>query len=179
MLDVLRFMRPVNRLALEMEMRYGMRIGDLLSQEWAGGWAEVLAGDINYVDYKEQKTGKMRRIWPVKYDLLRLKEIKRGDNPFLFPARSGPGHRTRQAVWKDLHEVAKLYRIDGKKLARNVGTHSARKVYAVRLYTAAVAKGEPEPLSLVRKDLNHQDLSVTFLYAMADIIADAKYGGKM
>lgn len=82
LLDVLRFMRPVNRLALEMEMRYGMRIGDLLSQEWAGGWSAVLAGDINYVDYKEQKTGKMRRIWPVKYDLLCLKEIKRGDNPF-------------------------------------------------------------------------------------------------
>lgn len=53
-------------------------------------------------------------------------------------------------------------KIDGKKLAENVGPHSARKIFAVDLYHRT---GD---LEAVRKALNHSDQAVSMLYAFAD-----------
>ena len=53
-------------------------------------------------------------------------------------------------------------KIDGKKLAENVGPHSARKIFAVDLYHRT---GD---LEAVRKALNHSDQAVSMIYAFAD-----------
>ena len=65
-------------------------------------------------------------------------------------------------MWKDLKQVSRTMKIDGKKLAENVGPHSARKIFAVDLYHRT---GD---LETVRKALNHSDQAVTMLYALAD-----------
>ena len=53
-------------------------------------------------------------------------------------------------------------KLDGRKLAENVGPHSARKIFAVDLYHRT---GD---LEAVRKALNHSDQCVSMIYAMAD-----------
>ena len=51
--------------------------------------------------------------------------------------------------------MAKLYRVNGKKIRARLGTHTARKIYAVKLYHEAEKLGRYEPLEYVRVDLNH------------------------
>ena len=65
-------------------------------------------------------------------------------------------------MWKDLKQVSRTMKIDGHKLAENIGPHSARKIFAVDLYHRT---GD---LETVRKALNHSDQAVTMLYALAD-----------
>lgn len=65
-------------------------------------------------------------------------------------------------MWKDLKEVARTLRIDGKKVRENLGPHSARKIFAVDLYRRT---GDMEA---VRRALNHTDQAVTMMYALAD-----------
>lgn len=65
-------------------------------------------------------------------------------------------------MWKDLKGVSRSLRIDGRKLAENVGPHSARKIFAVDLYHRTGS------MEAVRKALNHSDQAVTMIYAMAD-----------
>ena len=54
------------------------------------------------------------------------------------------------------------------RLPINVGTHSARKFYAVELMR------KYGDIDRVRRALNHDSETVTLLYAMADIQRDAK-----
>ncbi len=58
------------------------------------------------------------------------------------------------------------------RLEQNVGTHSARKVYAVDLMQ------KYGDIDRVRRALNHSSESVTLLYAMADMRLRAKYRKK-
>lgn len=177
--DIMRQLTPVNRLAVELEKNHGMRISDVLSQRWSEGWQDVLEGKSFSVTYVEQKTKKIRQIWPLPHELKQLSRYRQKDSDFLFPGNGESGHRTRQAVWKDLHTVSRLFRVDGKRLVRSIGTHTARKVYAVRLYDAACREGSGDPLAIVQKDLNHADKSVAFIYAMADEIADKRFRGRL
>ena len=66
-------------------------------------------------------------------------------------------HRTRQAVWKDIDRTAKALR-----LPVNAGSHSMRKGYAVDLMHKYA------DLEKVQRALNHDNPTVTMLYAMAD-----------
>lgn len=66
---------------------------------------------------------------------------------------------------KDLRRVAKLYRLDGKPIRRNIAPHSARKIYAVQDYHAH------HDMKRVQRLLNHSDEAVTMLYALADQLA--------
>lgn len=176
--DILRFLRRENRLALRWMMNYGMRIGDCLSLR-IKDILPVWQGKTDWVTYTEQKTGKERSFTPSAQDMAELWCTMDPESPWCFPGRDPQKHRTRQAVWKDLHQVAALYRVDGKKLCRKLGTHTARKIYAVGMYRDAKAKNMENPLDIVRVDLNHRDLSVTFLYALADIITSSRVGEKM
>lgn len=65
-------------------------------------------------------------------------------------------------MWKDLKQVSRTMRIDGRKLSENVGPHSARKIFAVDLYRRTGS------LEAVRQALNHSDQVVSALYALAD-----------
>lgn len=146
-----------NRLALIVSERYGCRIGDVLNMKTSD-----LEKDI--WSYREQKTAKRRR---VKLALnLRKDLMSISGRIYVFEHRlSCFKHRTRQAVFKDLKRVAKVYRVD-----KLVSPHSMRKIYSVEQY-----KKTGGNMQKVQRLLNHSDEAVTVLYAMADIITQNKF----
>lgn len=171
--QLLKCLMPANALVLQLMMDTGMRISDALSMRRPESWENDIGKKYTYT---EQKTGKQRTVF-VPRDWLAAAErycAAVGPSVWVFPGRDPAKHRTRQAVWKDLNRCAKLWRVNGKKLRRNIGTHSARKVYAVNALRRAEDAGEPNPIETVRVDMNHKDLAVTFLYAMADVITARK-----
>ena len=150
---VLSALMPQNALIVRVMLHTGMRLSDALTMRSEGlatsGW------------YVEAKTGKKRR-----YGLPRplLEAIQEQAGPeWAFPGRKKGTHKTRQAVWKDIKRASKAFR-----LPQNVGAHSFRKVYAVRLME------KYKDLERVRRSLNHCSGSVTAIYAMADILLDRK-----
>ena len=149
---VLAALTPENEMVMRTCLHTGMRLSDVLSlrteQLKPFGW------------YTEGKTGKRRR-----YGLPRelLESIKAQAGPeWAFPGRSARGgHRSRQAVWKDVKRASKAFR-----LPQNVGPHSARKIYAVDLMRKY---GDIEK---VRRALNHESSTVTAIYAMSDLLLE-------
>ena len=108
------------------------------------------------VTVKERKTGKGKRI-TIPAKLLRSIKAQAGE-VWAFPGRDPEKPKTRQAVWKDVKRAAAAMR-----LPVNVGPHTMRKVYAVR--KLAASGGD---LAAVSRALNHSDMAVTLIYAMAD-----------
>lgn len=155
-LDVVyRLLMPQNRLVCMVAEKTGLRISDVL---------ELKAQDLKErMTVKEKKTGKSRRIY-LNQEL--LKAIRAQSGPFwAFPGAPGSktGHKTRQAVWRDLKRAQKALR-----LPDNLGPHSLRKVYAVK------ALRKTGDLGKVQKLLNHDDPAVTLIYAMADHVAKVR-----
>lgn len=157
-------------------MGTGMRITDALRMTYqdARELVHPPRQERMYYTYTEQKTGKERTVY-ISLDWL-SRAVMQHDvrSPWLFAGRDPERHRTRQAVWKDLHRAAKLYRVNGQRLKARVGSHTARKVYAVNLYHEAEKNGVTDPLECVRVNLNHKDPAVTYLYALADVITARK-----
>ena len=150
---VLAALMPQNQLIVRVMLHTGMRLSDVLNLRSEGlstsGW------------YTEAKTAKKRR-----YGLPRplLEAIQEQAGPeWAFPGRRKGTHKTRQAVWKDIKRAAVAFR-----LPQNVGAHSMRKVYAVRLMK------KYGKLEKVQRNLNHSSASVTTIYAMADLLLDRK-----
>ena len=148
--QVLGVLTPPNRLVMRVMLRTGLRVGDVLALK-----TEKIGRQFWIT---EQKTGKRRRV-NLPADL--LEDLRRqAGNTWVFPHRvDSDRHRTRQAVWCDVKRAATAYR-----LTQNVGTHSARKSYAVELMRRY---GDIER---VRRSLNHSSAAVTGLYACADTI---------
>lgn len=146
---------PANRLALEVSLTTGLRIADVLHLKTAD-LVRTARPTIT-----ERKTGKRRRVYFPR--ALRDALLLQAGRFYIFEGRYDERRpRTRQAVFKDLKRVAKLYRIDGEKIRANVAPHTARKIYAVQDYRAHGS------LERVRRLLNHGDEAVTVLYALAD-----------
>ena len=151
---VLAALTPQNALIMRTALHTGMRLSDVLNMRTAdlkpSGW------------YTEGKTGKRRR-YGLPAEL--VDNIKAQAGPeWAFPGLSASGgHKTRQAVWKDVKRASKAFR-----LPQNVGPHSARKVYAVELMRKY---GDIEK---VRRALNHENSSVTAIYAMSDILLERR-----
>lgn len=148
-------MTPENSLALEMSLRYGMRIGDVLATKRddveRGSWT-----------YAEEKTGKKRRIRCCKSLQDRLIDI--AGSKYVFQSRGSPDrHRSRQAVYKDIKKAVSALGIN-----ENVSPHSARKIYAVDKYARS---GD---IKAVQRLLNHDSESVTMLYALSDVLGKCK-----
>ena len=151
---VLAALTPANALVMRTILHTGMRLSDVLSlrtdQLKPSGW------------YTESKTGKRRR-----YGLPQalLEEIKAQAGPeWAFPGvGSKGGHRTRQAVWKDVKRASRAFR-----LPQNIGPHSARKMYAVSLME------KYGDIERVRRALNHESETVTAIYAMADLLTQRR-----
>lgn len=148
---ILAALMPANRLAIEVSMRYGMRIGDVLSMRRTdvekGSWS-----------YKEEKTGKSRRIRLSK--LLQEHLLAQSGRVYIFEHRTDwKRHRTRQAVYKDIKRASKAFRVSG-----HVSPHTARKIYAVAAYKRY------GNLKQVQKLLNHSSEAVTMIYALADCL---------
>lgn len=165
-------MTPQNALVLECCMCTGMRISDVLGMSYQRVKEARETGERFL--YLEMKTKKTRTVYLAPDWIDRALHQHDVRSPWLFAGREPSAHRTRQAVWKDLHRAAKLYRVNGKRLKATVGSHTARKIYAVRLYQETAREGLYEPLEAVKVDLNHSDLAVTYLYALADVISDRK-----
>lgn len=151
---VLRLLTPRNRLVCLMAIATGLRIGDVVS----------MPADIRQrTTIHEAKTGKSRRVWiPTA---LYQDCIAQARPPWLFPGarHSKTGHITRQAVWADIKRAARAMRSE-----RCIAPHSLRKVYAVRMYQAS------HDLSAVSRALNHDDMAVTAIYALADQMAQRR-----
>lgn len=149
---ILAALMPANRLACEVSLRYGMRIGDVLNLKVE----QVMKGDFTYV---EQKTGKRRRCHMSPDFVGEL--LRQSGRVYVFENRiDWRKHRTRQAVYKDIRRVGQAFRLSG------VSPHSCRKSYAVSAY-----KRYGYDLRRVQRLLNHSDEAVTILYAMADLMS--------
>lgn len=145
---VLAALMPQNRLACEVSLATGLRIGDVLSLK-----TEQLKERFSVY---EQKTGKRRSV-RLNADLLE-RCLKNAGHMWVFPHRTnGNKHRSRQAVYKDLKRAAFLFRV-----SENLCPHSLRKVYAVEDYK------KYGDLKRVQHLLNHDKEAVTLLYALAD-----------
>ena len=147
-----------NREALRLSMDYGMRIGDVLRMPSS-------ALSAPYWSFREEKTGKRRRV--------ALSEAHRracasfAGKCYVFEHRLDVHrHRTRQAVWKDLKRIARMYRLCG------ISPHTMRKTYSVEAYRASGGD-----LKRVQRLLNHSDEAVTVLYALADELTLKQKGG--
>ena len=145
---ILAALTPQNRLACEISLSTGLRIGDVLRLK-TGSLAKRMT-------VQEEKTGKNRRITLTEDQLSRL--FRWAGKLYAFPHRTdGRKHRTRQAVYKDLRRVRDLMR-----LKVNLSPHSMRKIFAVGEYHRT---GD---LKRVQKLLNHSSEAVTMIYALAD-----------
>lgn len=155
---VLALLTPSNALVMRVILHTGMRVSDVLALKTSdlksSGW------------YTEQKTGKRRRYGLPEPLLSELKA--QAGSIWAFEGRTSPEkHRTRQTVWRDVKRAQRALR-----MPENVGTHSARKIYAVDL----LAKyGDIER---VRKALNHDRALTTAIYAMSDMLLERKLQAK-
>lgn len=145
---------PSNRLVMRVILHTGLRISDVLALRPAD-----LAPRAWIV---EQKTGK-RRLVGFPADLLADLRKNAGEI-WVFPGRNPKKHRSRQAVWCDVKRAAAAFR-----MPQNVGTHSGRKVYAVRLLR------KYGDIAQVQRLLRHSSPAVTAVYAMADVLLQQKY----
>lgn len=157
---VLSALMPQNRLIFRVILRTGARISDVLALK-----TEQIKPSFWYI---EKKTGKRRRMG-LGEDLSR-EILAQAGKVWAFPGRyrtdpkcPAEAPKTRQAVWADINRAQKAFR-----LPQVVGTHSARKVYAVRLLD------KYGDIDKVRRCLNHSSSSVTAIYAMADMLLERK-----
>lgn len=142
-------MQYENALALRTSLETGMRIGDVLYLE-----KNQLQGRT--INFTAQKTGKpAKKI--ISVDLSkRLRQVS--GSRWIFEGRYGDKPRRRQTVWKDVKKACKELHI-----TENVGCHSARKTYAVE-------ELHEHGLPTVQKELQHDRLSTTMLYAFSDLL---------
>ena len=154
-IHILAGLTPPNRLACEVSLATGLRINDVLALKTD----QVRRGRFTI---REEKTGKTRSVYlPIE---LRSRCISCSGQHYVFEGRlNGREHRTRQAVFKDLRRVARLFNVK-----EHISPHSLRKIYAVEEYARY---GD---LKRVQKLLNHSGEAVTMLYAMADILQKKK-----
>ena len=149
---ILRALTRPNRLACMVSLSTGLRISDVLNIK-----TEQLRQERFTVT--EMKTGKRRRLrlpQPLRLDCLRI-----SGKVYAFPNRlTEVKPRTRQAVWKDLHRVARLFGLKG-----GIAAHSFRKTYAVGLRKQGLSASQ------ISKALNHSDPCITALYMYADELA--------
>ncbi len=144
---------------MEICLHTGLRLGDVVG---------LRSSQINTKFWvTEQKTGKRRQVGLTRSLVYRIQAQAGPVWAFPSPQKDG-AHKTRQAVWADVKRAAKACRI-----TQNVGPHSMRKVYAVKLLE------KYGDIERVRRALNHGNLSVTLIYAMADkLLMEAKAEGK-
>lgn len=139
-----------NVLALRVSLETGLRIDDVLSLRSEQLKSRKLEGFAKKTEKKYKKT--------ISKDLFeRLNSIK-GKN-YVFPKRSKPNeHRTRQAVWANMKKAAKVCGVE-----LNAAPHSARKTYAVELF-------KDGGLNTVQRELQHDRVTTTMLYAFSNLL---------
>lgn len=150
---ILAAMMPTNALIVRVCMRTGLRVTDVLELKTAQLKPRQTV--------RERKTGKTRRV--VWSQQLYEQMLAQAGRYWVFESRTDPRrHRTRQAVYKDIHHVAQMFQRSGAvSRSQTIGTHTARKIAAVNAYH----KGG---LDAAQRLLNHSDPGITLMYALAD-----------
>lgn len=148
-------MQYENALALRTSLETGMRIGDVLSLEKH----QLVGRTITFIADKTDKQGEK----VISADLAkRLKQIS--GKKWIFTGRFGEKPRVRSTVWKDVKKASKLIGLE-----ENASCHSARKTYAVDLFHS-------DGIGAVKRELQHDRLDTSMLYAFSDLLVGK--GGK-
>jgi integrase len=138
-----------NRLAVQVSLYTGLRLGDVLKSTPA----DLVGTKLHYVAEKtgKQGTASLSRA-------LAEKLRKNANQWWLFPSpyKHGVNHRHRSTVYKDFVDARQRAKVD-----EHVTPHSARKTFAVETRDK---KGFDE----VKKALQHDNIGVTMLYALSD-----------
>lgn len=148
LVHILAVLMPENRLACEVSLATGLRIGDVLRLRTI-----QLKNRFSVI---EEKTGKRKSIYLNDSLLNRLLSI--AGKIYVFEGRTDcRKHRTRQAVYKDIRRVRDLMR-----LKVNLSPHTMRKTYAVEMYHKYKTSKK------VMELLNHSSEAVTMLYLLSE-----------
>lgn len=141
-------MTPPNRLAIEVSLTTGLRIGDVLAIR-----AQQVAPVMRI---RAAKTGKVAQVEISAELCARLRGQCSPRSPWVWPGRTDPQkHRTRQAVWADFKRAVRRL-----GLPPNLSVHSARKSYAMELLRRTGDYGA------VQDALQHDTLQTTLLYLL-------------
>ena len=144
-----------NALALRTSLETGLRISDVL---------KIRVCDLQgrTLEFVAQKTGKGGKKVLSAGLARRWKQIS-GDN-WIFEGRDGTKPRTRQAVWKNVKKAARQLHVE-----QNLTVHSARKTYAVETF-------HQRGLGAAQRELQHDRMDNTMLYAFSDLISGGTGG---
>lgn len=147
---LLRYMTYENALVLRLCLETGLRVGDAVKVR-----REDISGRVlTFTAEKTGKTGKKRLSADMARELVRLS----GGSGFCFKHRDDPDrHRTRQAVWRGVRNAAQR-----AGQAAHVSPHSARKTYAVGVF-------QEQGLEACEKELQHDRVDTTMLYAFSNL----------
>jgi len=152
---IMRRMRPQNALALRVSLETGLRIDDVLELK------KNVVEQFRTFPVVEKKTGKSRVIY--LSDEIRAMLLAWSGRYYIFSSsKSELKHRTRQTVHYDMKKAVKGMGID----AAHISPHTARKIFAVRLYHLT------GNLEHVQRVLNHKNASTTMYYAFADKLCE-------
>ena len=144
-----------NRLACELSLATGWRIDDVLSLK-TEQLQRIQNSKRKRLTVTESKTGKSSTRYIPAELFNNLMAI--AGTIYVFEGRDDyRKHRTRQAVYIDLKNAARRFRI-----RQNLAPHSLRKNYAVYLREQGMT------LEQIQAKLNHSDLTTTMIYAFAD-----------
>lgn len=147
------YMTYDNVLALRVALVTGLRIGDVLRIRPCD--VDTERGRLVYTAQKTGKGGTKKIPIGLARELLR----NAGGSLWCFPHRlDSAKHRTREAVYRNLLHACKRAGLDV-----HVSPHSTRKTYAVELRDVS-------GLAEVQKQLQHDSLDVTMLYAFSDVV---------
>lgn len=146
-----------NVLALRVSLETGLRIDDVLSLRANQVMRRTICGIAEKTDKPYRKA--------ISADLAkRLAALTPNKGGYIFPHRLDPmKHRTRQAVWANMKKAAALM---GVKM--NAAPHSARKTYAVEMF-------RDKGLERTQRELQHDRISTTMLYAFSDMLCGAEH----
>lgn len=139
-----------NGLALRVCVETGLRIGDALKIKGE----DIDGRTLNFI---AEKTGKKGRKELSSQLARELKRLSTKPTSYIFRGRGKSGHRTRQAVYIDLKKACERLGVEGQ-----ISPHSARKSYAVEIF-------HNNGLNAVQKELQHRNVSDTFLYCLSDM----------
>ena len=154
MLDL---MERDNANAVRVSLSTGLRIGDVLALRRDN---VAPSGELRTICDKTEKPffGKISKALAVEI-LQRAGEKSEWVFPSPSPRRLGKP-RTRQAVWRDLKNAAKLC-----ATPRNISPHTARKIFAVDQF-------RKNGLEATKEALQHDRTNTTLLYAFSDLLTD-------
>ena len=141
-----RLLTPTNALVVEVMLRTGLRVSDVLAVRTAQLKSRFTVS--------ESKTGKCKRVY-IGARLCDRLRAQAGTVYVFEHAKDPTKHRTRQAVWWDVKRAAKAMRIPLK-----IAPHSCRKSYAVDEYKKCA------DLQQVAKRLNHDRIETTVIYLL-------------